>query len=213
MDEDALQFDGDKLRAEPIRDTQEYPGVRVRQTAFLGKVRIPVQIDIGFGDVITPAAVDLEFPPLLDAAAPRLKAYPKETVVAEKFEAIVDLGEANSRMKDYYDLIALSRLFAFDGEVLSKAVAATFRRRNTQIPAERPPGLGTAFATDRQKMAQWTAFTRREALLLPVSNFAEVIEEMPHSPCPLLSSVKRMAFLLRPGTPVALGAPSTDSAQ
>lgn len=178
VDDDALQFDGDRLQAEAIRDAQEYPGVRLRLTAFLGKVRIPVQIDIGFGDVITPAAVDLEFPPLLDTAAPRLKAYPKETVVAEKFEAIVDLGEANSRMKDYYDLIALSRLFAFDGETLSKAVAATFKRRSTEIPAERPPGLLAAFATQKQKVEQWTAFTQREALALPVGDFAEAIEEI-----------------------------------
>jgi hypothetical protein len=131
VDDDALLFDGDKLQAGPIRDAQEYPGVRVRLTAFLGKVRIPVQIDVGFGDVITPAAVDIEFPPLLETAAPRLKAYPKETVVAEKFEAIVDLGEANSRMKDYYDLVALSRLFGFDGHSAKRSrrlsIVATHR--------------------------------------------------------------------------------------
>jgi hypothetical protein len=178
VDEDALLFDADKLQAEPIRDAQEYPGVRVRLTAFLGKVRIPVQIDVGFGDVITPAAIDLEFPPLLDTPPPRLKAYPKETVVAEKLEAIVDLGEANSRMKDYYDLIALSRLFAFDGQTLSQAVAATFKRRNTEIPADRPPGLSTAFATDTQKAAMWTAFHQREALLLPVGEFPETVDEI-----------------------------------
>jgi hypothetical protein len=178
VDADALLFDANKLHAEPIRDAQEYPGVRVRLTAFLGKVRIPVQIDVGFGDVITPAAVDLEFPPLLDTPPPRLKAYPKETVVAEKVEAIVDLGEANSRMKDYYDLIALSRLFAFNGETLSQAVAATFKRRNTEIPAARPPGLSTAFAADRQKAAMWTAFHRREALLLPVSDLPDTIDEI-----------------------------------
>jgi hypothetical protein len=136
VDDDALRFDAGSLQAEPIRDGQEYPGARARLIAFLGKVRIPVQIDIGFGDAITPAAVDLAFPPLLDAAAPRLLAYPKETVVAEKFEAIVNLGEANSRMKDYYDLIALSRLFAFDGVTLSRAIAATARNGDTR----RAPG-------------------------------------------------------------------------
>jgi Nucleotidyl transferase AbiEii toxin, Type IV TA system len=125
-----------------------------------------------------PPPFDLEFPPLLDTPPPRLKAYPKETVVAEKLEAIVDLGEANSRMKDYYDLIALSRLFAFDGETLSRAVAATFKRRNTGMPAERPPGLSNAFATDGQKAATWTAFYRREALLLPVGEFPETVDEI-----------------------------------
>jgi hypothetical protein len=204
VDDDALQFDGDKLQADPIRDAQEYPGVRVRLTALLGKVRIPVQIDIGFGDVITPAAVDVEFPPLLGSAAPRLKACPKETVVAEKLEAIVDLGEANSRVKDYYDLNALSRLFAFDGEALSKAVAATFRRRNTQIPAERPPGLGTAFATDKQKVAQWNAFSQREALLLPVGNFAQTIEEIAAFVMPVALAAQRDGALSQvwdPGGP------------
>jgi hypothetical protein len=178
VEDDALRFDGGTLQAEPIRDAQEYPGVRVRLAALLGRTRIPVQIDIGFGDVITPAAVGLEFPPLLDGTGPRLLAYPKETVVAEKFEAIVDLGEANSRMKDFYDLLALSRLFSFDGPTLGKAVAATFRRRATGIPAERPPGLRAAFAADREKAAQWAAFTRREPLLVPVDELAEAIEQV-----------------------------------
>jgi hypothetical protein len=137
-------------------------------------------------------------------SAPRLKAYPKETVVAEKFEAIVDLGEANSRMKDYYDLIALSRQFAFDGKTLSKAVTATFKHRNTQVPADRPPGLSTAFATDRQKVEQWTAFAQREALVLPVGGFAEVIEEIATFVMPALLAARAEIVLSQtwdPGGP------------
>jgi hypothetical protein len=178
VDDDGLRLDADTLHADPIRDAQEYPGIRVRLTAFLGKVRIPVQIDVGFGDVITPAAIELDFPPLLGMAAPRLRAYPKETVVAEKLEAIVDLGEANTRMKDFYDLIALARLFAFDGEVLKAAVAATFERRNTEIPGARPAGLRAEFAASKEKSAQWRAFVSREALLLPVGELAAAIEEI-----------------------------------
>lgn len=178
VEDDALSFDAVDLEAKTIRGNQEYGGVRVRLTARLGKVRIPVQIDIGFGDAITPGAVDLEFPPLLDAPAPRLKAYPKETVVAEKLQAIVALGQANSRMKDYYDLIAISRKFAFDGEMLSAAISATFKRRGTEIPTERPAGLTDAFSHDERKMTQWAAFKGREALHLAVGELAEVVHEI-----------------------------------
>jgi hypothetical protein len=172
-------------------------------------VRIPVQIDIGFGDVITPAAVDLESPPLLDAPAPRLKASPKETVVAEKFEAVVGFGEANSRMKNYYDLIV--HPFAFDGEVLSRAVAATFKRRNTQIPAERPPGLGPGFATAKQKATQWIAFTRREALVLRVGDFAEAIEEIAAFVMPVALAARMDGVLSQVCDPGGPGAPIPDA--
>ncbi len=176
--DDGLTFDPDTLRIENIHGQQEEGGLRVKTTALLAKIQIPVQIDIGFGDAITPDAVEIEFPPLLDAAAPMLKAYPKETVVAEKFQAIVALGHANSRMKDFYDLVALSRLFAFDGKELSAALAATFNQRGTELPADRPIGLSTAFASDKGKIAQWSAFTQREPLGLAVGELAATIEEI-----------------------------------
>jgi hypothetical protein len=176
--DDGLTFDETSIRADVIRGNQEYGGVRVRMTARLSNVRIPVQIDIGFGDAITPGIVEVTFPALLDAPAPQLHAYPKETVIAEKFQAIVDLGQANSRMKDYYDIVALSRLFNFDGDGVRRAIAATFERRRTALPAKRPPGLTKAFARDMRKVSQWAAFVQREPLLLSPGDLVDVVREL-----------------------------------
>ena len=176
--DDGLIFDTKALKAEAIRTTQDYGGVRVKLTALLGKTRIPVQIDIGFGDAVTPAITDLEFPPLLDAPAPRIRAYPKETVLAEKLQAIVALGVINTRMKDYYDLVALARLFEFDGEIVRTAITATFARRCTPLPAETPIGLTDAFANDPQKIALWQAFIGREPLLLNPGDLVAAIEDI-----------------------------------
>ncbi|MBX3576146.1 MAG: nucleotidyl transferase AbiEii/AbiGii toxin family protein [Rhizobiaceae bacterium] len=175
VEDDGLVLDTDGLSVEPIREDQQYGGVRVNTTAYLGRTRIPMQVDIGFGDAVTPAAQELEFPSLLSAEGPRLKAYPRETVVAEKLQAIVALGQANSRMKDFYDLLALSRLFAFEGESLAQAIRATFERRHTSLPTETPVGLSAAFAEDSEKARQWSAFVRREPLLLRPANFPPTI--------------------------------------
>lgn len=174
-EDDGLVFEMDGLSVEPIREDQQYGGVRMKTTAFLGRTRIPMQVDIGFGDAITPAAQELEFPSLLSAEGPRLRAYPRETVVAEKLQAIVALGRANSRMKDFYDLLALSQLFAFEGGSLTQAIRATFERRDTPLPTETPVGLTAAFADDSEKTRQWSAFVRREALLLRPSDFPATI--------------------------------------
>ncbi|WP_292452245.1 nucleotidyl transferase AbiEii/AbiGii toxin family protein [Mesorhizobium sp.] len=137
-EKDGLVYDANGLSVEVIREGQQYGGVRVQTAASLGRTRIPVQVDIGFGDAVTPTAQELEFPSLLSAEGPRLRAYPRETVVAEKLQAIVVLGQANSRMKDFYDLLALSRLFAFEGGSLVQAIRATFERRDTLLPTETP---------------------------------------------------------------------------
>ena len=173
--DDGLIFDTDDLSAAPIREAHEYGGIRVKTKAFLGKTRIPVQVDIGFGDAITPAAQELEFPSLLTPEGPRLKAYPKETVVAEKLQAIVALGRANSRMKDFYDLLALSRLFDFDGRTLASAIHATFDRRRTPVPRATPECLDDSFANDEEKQRQWTAFVRREPILTATPTLKETI--------------------------------------
>ncbi len=176
--DDGLVFDADEVIVEQIRDDQQYRGARVRSRAFLGRTRIPIQIDIGFGDAITPAATDIEFPALLDAEGPHLRAYPRETVVAEKFQAMVELGLANSRMKDFYDLLALSRLFAFDGHSVAAAIRATFDRRHTSIPAELPIALGRAFSLDRQKNEQWIAFVSRTPLLVETGSLQATLDEI-----------------------------------
>ena len=129
------------VAAERIKDDEDYEGVRVLLQARLGVARISLQIDIGFGDVITPAPIEVEYPTMLNFPAPRLRAYPRETVVAEKFEAMVKLGMANSRMKDFYDLWELSGRLDFDGSTLMAAIQATFQRRATAFPRGTPLSL------------------------------------------------------------------------
>lgn len=177
-DDDGLTFDIDGLSVETIRDNQFYGGARVKTVAFLGKARIPIQVDIGFGDAVTPKANSIEFPSLLHGVGPRLRAYPRETVVAEKFQAIVALGLPNSRMKDFYDLVALARLFPFKGRTLAAALGATFKRRGTPVPARRPVGLSATFSSDLLKVGQWNAFRRREHLLLEVPDLVSVTDEI-----------------------------------
>lgn len=155
---DGLVFDVEGLRAEPIREDVEYGGVRLRTSAALAGARIAIMIDVGFGDAIEPGAELIDYPVLLDQPAPRLRAYARETVVAEKFQAMAVLGRANSRMKDFYDIWVLARSYDFDGERLARAIAATFERRGMAIPAEPPDALTPAFAADAAKQAQWRAF-------------------------------------------------------
>ena len=161
VEEDGICFDADSLEVGPIREDQEYGGVRVLLIARVTTAKVRVQIDVGFGDAITPEAVLVELPVLLGQPAPKLRAYPPETVVAEKLEAMVNLGLANSRMKDFYDLEVLSRTFPFEGEVLVRAVQATFTRRGTPLPTDLPVGLTSEFTADRAKNTQWAAFVRK----------------------------------------------------
>ena len=167
-DDDGLRFDVGSMAVEPIREEAAYEGLRIRLLAFLGDARCHVQWDVGFGDAVTPAPADVDYPVMLEGMpAPRLRVYPRETVFAEKLEAIATLGIANSRMKDYFDLLALLREGAMDNPVLTEAVRATFQRRGTALPDGVPFGLTDAFATDAQKQAQWTAFLRRNRLSAP----------------------------------------------
>ena len=137
---------------------------------------MPVVIDIGFGDATEPGLDDIDYPVLLDAPAPKLRGYRHETVVAEKFEAIVKLGRANTRMKDFYDIWILSREYEFTGDALARAIAATFARRKTDIPTERPIGLTKAFAEDPAKQQQWKSFAQTIGVELPA--LGEIIEEL-----------------------------------
>lgn len=155
VEPDGLAFHADSIRVEPIRDQQEYGGIRVTLVAMLGTARIPLQIDIGVGDAVTPDPRVATFPTLLDLPAPRVRAYPAETVIAEKFQAMVALGIANTRMKDFYDVWLLSEKHQFDGVTLASAIAATFARRGTPLPADTPLALSEHFAHDQAKQAQW----------------------------------------------------------
>lgn len=158
--EDGIEFDGDALRTEPIREELEYGGVRLRTTATLAAARIPITVDVGFGDAVEPGIEDVDLPVLLDLPAPHLRAYARETVVAEKFQAMVALGLANSRMKDFYDLWVLSRHHEFDTPRLARAIAATFLRRNTAVPDMLPDAFRPVFFNDERKRQQWAAFVR-----------------------------------------------------
>ena len=161
---DTVEFDAQSVRVEAIREEAAYGGRRVRLNARVGEARLTVQLDIGFGDVVTPAADWLDYPALLDLPAPRLRAYPRESVIAEKLHALVVLGTRNSRMKDYFDLDALAREGAVEAAPLAEAIAATFARRVTDLPEGVLPGLAGEFAEDDSKQAQWKAFLTRNRL-------------------------------------------------
>ena len=178
VEPDGLVFDADTVVATPIREEQEYQGQRVTLTAFLGKARIPVQVDVGFGDVVTPKAKKISYPTLLDFPAPNIRACPRETVVAEKFQSMVMLGIANSRMKDFYDLYVLARDFYFDGNTLVRAIKATFERRKTDIPIEPPLALTDEFGRDEVKSVQWNAFVRKSSLEAGMPEFLELLSRL-----------------------------------
>lgn len=161
LPDDGVHFDPGTLTVGLIREEQEYGGVRVELVARVTNARVRLQVDVGFGDAITPEATVVEFPPLLDFPAPLLRAYPRETVVAEKLEAMVQLGLANSRMKDFYDVAVLARTFDFDGELLTRAIRATFERRQTPLPTTTPVALTASFAEDAAKKTQWSGFVRK----------------------------------------------------
>lgn len=174
--DDGVVFDAEALRVDRIREELEYGGLRLRTTASIAGARINLTIDIGFGDALEPGAEVIEYPVMLDLPAPRLRAYARETVIAEKFQAMVALGRANSRMKDFYDIWILSRSFTFDDDRLARAIAATFERRGTEIPTELPDALSPAFAADEQKQRQWQAFVADVAL--DPGTLAQVIDAL-----------------------------------
>ena len=176
--DDGLAFDAGSVSVEQIREEDDCGGRRVTFAVRLGQARVSLQVDVGFGDAVTPAAEVVEYPSLLGMETPRLRAYPKEAVVAEKVEAMVKLGLANTRMKDFYDLLVLSRTFTFDGALVRAAIAATFRRRGTAIPTESPVALTDTFATDNGKRKQWKAFVRRSGLEEKVGELDDVVAEL-----------------------------------
>jgi hypothetical protein len=178
VDDDGLTFDPDSVQAEAIREEMESGGIRVTLRAVLDKARISLQIDVGFGDAVTPGAEEADYPTLLALPAPHLRIYPKETVIAEKFQAMVSLDMANSRMKDFYDIWIMARSFDFDGTLLKTAVERTFERRRTPVPAEAPIALTARFYSDPAKEAQWRGFLMRNglsALDIPLESVAGVI--------------------------------------
>ena len=176
--DDGISIDDESIDAAAIREDDEYGGVRVTMMGYLGKVRIPVQFDVGVGDAITPAPKRLSFPALLDLLAPKLKIYPRETVIAEKYETIVKRGLANSRMKDYYDLWVLSNDPVVDKEIAKLAIARTFSRRKRKLPETCPDGLADSFAENPIKLTQWNAFLRKNRLDVSQNSFLDVVRQI-----------------------------------
>lgn len=182
--EDGIEFSINDLRVDRIRDELEYGGARLRTKASLDGACISITIDIGFGDSIEPGLEDLEYPSLLNLPAPKMRAYAQETVIAEKFQAIVMLGNANTRLKDYFDIWLISQNAAFDDDQLAHAIAATFARRKTEIPKDIPDGLDLEFAQDTAKLQQWETF--KNSLSIDPGDLSDIVTElaqflMPHA--------------------------------
>ena len=202
---DGITFEKNSVEAGRIAEDADYEGVRVRFRATVARARVPMQIDIGFGDVMVPGPIEVSYPTLLDFPAPVLRAYSKETVIAEKLEALTTLGLLNSRMKDYYDLALLSSVYPFDGARVVDAIVATFRNRGTSIAAE-PDGLTEAFYSDPAKTTQWKAFLRRSRILEEPGGFqAVVLGIRDFAGAPLFAAAKQKPFEVhwRPGGPWA----------
>jgi predicted nucleotidyltransferase component of viral defense system len=188
VEDDGLTFLPGTIRVERIRDEEAYEGVRVRVEARLGDARIPLQIDIGLGDTIVPASEELEYSTLLEFPAPKLHAYSKESVIAEKFEAMVKLGVANSRMKDFYDLWVLAQRFEFDSSTLAAAIQSTFKTRRTALPRSAPLALRTEFYELPTKQTQWRAFLQKSKLKAD-SSLKEIIEVIREFLMPVVDGV------------------------
>jgi hypothetical protein len=173
VEPDAVVFDADGIECEAIRAADEYAGTRVTLPARCGTARLNLQIDLGIGDAVWPSVQSSAYPVLLDFPVPTVLVYPREAVVAEKLEAMVVLGDRNSRIKDFFDLNYLATHFEFEGETLVEAVRRTFARRGTPIPAEAPIGLTPAYWDNPTRPAQVQAFARRAGLALPDNPGAE----------------------------------------
>lgn len=159
--DDGVRFDPASIRIEDIRTDQEYGGVRAFLQGSLGRTRLALQVDIGFGDAVTPEREERVYPVLLDHPAPRLWVYPRETFIAEKFEAMLHWGPLSSRVKDLWDVTAIARHFDFDGQLLREAIEETFRRRGTRFGDQAPEALRPAFYEDPQRTRYWQEFQRQ----------------------------------------------------
>jgi hypothetical protein len=187
---DAIAFDPSTIAVADIRRDARYGGVRATFLGHLERARIRMQVDVGVGDAVTPGVVAVTYPALLELPAPQLVGYPVETMIAEKLEAIVDLGLANTRMKDFFDLWSVLGSLELDLEVVTAAVRATFARRSTPVPADRPIGLTDQLARDHAKLVQWSAFTRRVRIQDP-PELAAVVARIAVFAMPVFAAARR----------------------
>jgi hypothetical protein len=173
--------------AERIKEDADYEGLRIRFRAFLGQARVTMQIDVGFGDVVHPGIVESAYPTLLDFPPPALRSYPPETVIAEKVEAMLHLGELNSRMKDFFDVWRLSCLHGFDARILSEAIRATLKNRKTDVVAFEK--LRQELLGSNDKQAQWAAFLENAGIAGPDS-FASLLDTLGIFLSPMLEAIE-----------------------
>ena len=174
VEPDGVVFDPDSVRGERITEDADYEGVRVRFRGALDTARIAIQLDVGLGDVVVPPPKLMTYPTILDLPAPQVRGYSRESTIAEKFEAMVRHGVMNSRMKDFWDIRLLSRQFDFNGKTLAAAIAETFSKRHTDIPAD-PIAFTETFIKDETKTAQWKAFLRKNRMTDGADTFAVAV--------------------------------------
>ncbi|MHC4873127.1 MAG: nucleotidyl transferase AbiEii/AbiGii toxin family protein [Planctomycetota bacterium] len=187
--DDGLKFDSTAIFTEDIRDDQEYHGIRVRLTAFLGNARIAIQVDVGFGDALTPSPLFMEYPAILDFPSPQIHAYHPATVVAEKFNAMIELGMMNSRLKDFFDIHMILDKMDINNQLLSDAIKATFNRRGTMLPKEIPLVFTNDYLSDGNKEIQWQAFLRRSGIDCCNLSFSQVVAEIKQKLWPVVSKI------------------------
>lgn len=194
VEPDGLEFDPQSITITDVHEAQDYPGKRIKLLAKLGNAPIRLQIDIGFGDIITPEAKDIDYPVLLDFPPPHIRVYPCETMIAEKLQAFVVFDMAISRMKDFYDLWVISRRFSFNGGILAKAIKATFNRRKTAMPSHTPSALTDEFASNNDKITQWKAFLSRNKLE-DSADLSKVVQDLRRFLLPPLLSTSKNEIL------------------
>ena len=185
--DDPIVFSLDTLKVSNITEFKEYHGLNVSILAYLDRTRIPVSIDIGFGDIIYPACVEMDYPTLLDDEPAKMYAYSIESTIAEKFEAIVSLGEANGRMKDFYDICSISGRRDMDGVLLQTAIVETFRHRNTGFDGI--VAFDEEFCEDPLRASRWRGFLKQKNVLAPI-DFTDAIETIQKFLNPVVQAIR-----------------------
>jgi len=188
VEPDGMSFNPDSVTCNPIIEDAIYEGIRVFVRGNLGKSRVVLQLDVGFGDVVFPSELDVNYPTILDFPAPTLKGYSQESMIAEKFQAMIKLGELNSRMKDFYDIWLLSKQFYFNGHVLAEAITKTLKIRRTEIPAQ-PSVFRKSFSEDQARETQWRAFLRKTVSASTSHSFYEVMTDIKSFLVPVSSAI------------------------
>ena len=192
--QDGISFHSESISATRITEDVEYESARVRIPRNLGTIRVSIQIDIGFGDVIIPKAIKFDYPTILGSPSPSIRGYSKESIISEKFHAMVKLGVLNSRMKDFHDIWWLSQQFHFKGQTLSTALKKTFDNRKTEIISN-PVVFQESFVLDKGKQNQWRAFIQRTRLTDAPKNFTEIITGLKVFISPVISALaSKIAF-------------------